>query len=173
MCFSFFFFLLFFCMCSYEPCCSSLVPHCLPLLWLWGWIAAVCMILSKPRDSSGKLRLIFLHLWPGAGYYQFDPGLPLSAVLPVCGRRKFHVDIYLHFWFGYRKHPFWVLVTLEKSIPSSISWTQGSFTKHEGHDSNFLLAYLSVDREVWKRARNISNSGPCVSFLLLEMMQQT
>lgn len=173
MCFSFFFFV---CRCSYKPHCSSLVPHCLPLLWLWGWIAAVCMIVSKPRDRSGNLRLIFLCLWTGADYYQFDPGLSVCAMLPICGRRGFHVDISLRFWFDYHKHSFRVLVTLEKSKAASIrkvlSWSQGSFTKQEGHDSNFFLVYLSVDGEVWEKERNISNPGPCVSFLLLEMIQQ-
>lgn len=159
------------CMCFYEPHCPSLVPHCLPLLRLWGWIAAVCMIVSKPRDRSGNSRLIFLHLWTGAGYYRLDPGLSVCAVLPVCGRRGFRVGISLHFWFDYHKHS-WVLATLEKSKAASISWSQGSFTKQEGHDSNFLLACLSVDEEVWERKRNISNSGPCVSFLLLEMIQE-
>lgn len=48
----------------------------------------------------------------------------------------------------------------------------GGFAKQEGHDSDFLLGYLSADREVWERERNISNSGPFVSFLLLEMIQQ-
>lgn len=166
---SFFFFV---CMCPYELRCPPLVPHCLPLLWLWGWIATVCMIASKLRDRSGNLRLIFLRLWTGAGCYQLDPGLSVCAVLPICGRRVFHVDIALRFWFDYHKHSFWVLVTLEKSKAASISWSQGSFAKQEGHDSNFLLAYLSVDGEVWEREKNISNSGPCVSFLLLEVIQQ-
>lgn len=163
----------FVCMCFYEPCCSSLVPHCLPLLWLWGWIAAVCMIVSKARDRTGNLRLIFLHLWTGAGYYQLDPGLSVCTVLPICSRRGFHVDISLRFWFDYHKHSFWVLVTLEKSKAASIRmirWSQGSSTEQEGHDSNFLLAYLSVDGEVWEREKNISNPGPCVSFLWLEMI---
>lgn len=169
MCFSF---PLFVCMCSYEPCCPSLVPHCLPLLWLWGWKAAVCMIASKPRDMSGNLRLIFLHLWTGADYYQLDPGLSVCTVVSICSRRGFHVAISLHFWFDYHKHLHWVLITLEKSKAASNSWSQGSFTKQEDHDSNFLLAYLFVEREVWERERNISNSGPCVSFLLIEMIQQ-
>lgn len=48
----------------------------------------------------------------------------------------------------------------------------GGFAKQEGHDSDFLLGCLSADRKVWERERNIANSGPFVSFLLLEMIQQ-
>lgn len=108
-------FFLFACICSYKPHCPSLVPQCLPLLWLWGWIATVCMIVSKPRDSSGNLRFIFLHLWTGADYYQLDPGLSVCTILPISSRKGFHMDISLHFWFEYHKHLFWVLVTLEKT----------------------------------------------------------
>lgn len=48
----------------------------------------------------------------------------------------------------------------------------GGFAKQDGHDSDFLLGCLSADREFWERERNISNSDPFVSFLLLEMIQQ-
>lgn len=121
----------FVCMCSYEMCRPCLVPGCLPLLWLWGWIAAVCMIVSKPRDRSGNLRLILFHSWTRACYYQLHPWLSVCAMQPICGRGGFHVDISLHFWFDYHKCLFWVLVTLEKSKAVSISWSQESFTKHK------------------------------------------
>lgn len=82
-------------MCYHGQNCPSLVPHCLPLQWLWGWISAVCMIESKPRDGFSNVRLVFLHLWMGAGYYQLDPGLSVCSMLAMAGGDSTWIHLFI------------------------------------------------------------------------------
>lgn len=73
----------------------SLVPRCLPLQWLWCRISAVCMIVSKPRDRFSNVRLIFLHLWTAAGYYQLDPGLSVCSMLAMAGGDSTWIHLFI------------------------------------------------------------------------------